>query len=82
MTLYMFHFDLNLRKPDFVACKQLRRRQACVYAWTDQRLFYLFSVKHNRSTCYMQNFNFLAGRCSLADRTESYSVGYPKDILT
>ena len=45
-------------------CEQQRRRSACASAQTDQRLCYSLTGKYHISTCFKQNFNFLASLCS------------------
>ena len=47
----------DARKYDLVACEQQRRRSACAFAQSDQRLCYSLSGKNRSQTCSNQNFN-------------------------
>ena len=51
---YFVPLGLDARKPVFGCCEQLRRRPACAFAQTDERLCFYWKVSYN------QNFNFLA----------------------
>ena len=47
-------------------CEQQRRRPACAYAQSDQRLCRSYIGKYHVKTGYMRNFNFIASLCSWA----------------
>ena len=54
MEFIVLYMGLNPRKPDFAACEQQRRRQACTSAQSDQHLCYSNSGKYNSLTSSMQ----------------------------
>ena len=62
-----------------VVCEQQRRRPACAYAQSDQRLCYSLIGKYHILTCYQRNFNILASLCSWGDWFESRFHGNPED---
>ena len=64
-------------KPDFVACKQQRRRSDCAFAQSDQHLCYSLSRKYYSLACYPQSFKIPATSSlyTWADWFESYFVG-------
>ena len=59
--------------------EQHRRRPACAFAQTDQRLCYSLIKKYHIQTCYERKFNLLAGLCSWRDWFETCFVGNPED---
>ena len=62
-----------------MVCEQQRRRPACAYAQSDQRLCYSLIGKYHILTCYKRNFNILASLCSWGDWFESRFHGNPED---
>ena len=56
----------HARNLDFVACKQQRRRQVCTSLQSDLLLCYSLFGRYNNYSCYMRNFNILAGLWSCA----------------
>ena len=63
---------LDVRKPDFGARKQQRRRPVFVCTQSDQRLYCSLIGKYNILTFLMQNI-ILTSLCSSTDWFESYS---------
>ena len=60
-------------------CEQHRRRPACAFAQSDQRLCYSLLGKYHMWTCYRWKFNFLASLCSWGIWFETRYVGNPED---
>ena len=58
--IYRYILGLKAIKADFVACKQQRRRPACAFVQSDQRLCYLLIGKYYINACSLQNFDILA----------------------
>ena len=54
LTINNKHMGLEVRKPDFVACKQQRPRPACASAQFDHCLYHLLSIKC--TSVKVQNF--------------------------
>ena len=49
-----------MRKPAFAICEQQRRRSACAFAQSDQRICYSLLRQDTTSSFYIQNFKPLA----------------------
>ena len=47
-------------------CEQQRRRTACAYAQSDQRLCFSLFDKYHIQACHKRNFNFLAEQTGLS----------------
>ena len=60
-------------------CERHRRRPACAFTQSNQRLCYSLIVKYHIQAWYKRNFNFLASLCSWAGWFESRYVGNPED---
>ena len=73
--------SLDARKPAFGGfhCEQHRRRPACAFAQSDQRLCYSRFRKYHIWDCYKRDFIFLAILCCWAGWFESHFVGHPED---
>ena len=56
----------HARNLNFVACKQQSRRQVCTSVQSDLLLCYSLFGRYNNYSCYMRNFNILAGLWSCA----------------
>ena len=76
----VFKMGLNMRKPDFVACKQYRCRPGWASMQFDQCRYYLLSGKYNSLVDLQhRNFTILASLSSWANSFDSYMVGNPED---
>ena len=64
IALDIYHMGFVVRKPVFGALRTTKRRPACPYGQTDQRLCYSLIGKYHIYTCHQRNFNFLASLCS------------------
>ena len=73
---YMSHV---MRKPVYAICEQQRRRPACAFAQSDQRLCCSLPRQNNISSFYIRNFKPLASFFSWPGRFVSYLVANPKD---
>ena len=60
-------------------CEQQRRRPACAYAQSDQRLCYSLIVKYHTQFWYKRNFSSLVSLSTWAGWFESRYVGNPED---
>ena len=60
-------------------CEQHRRRPACAFAQSDQRLCYSIFGKYHAYSCYRWNFNCLAILCSWGQRFQSRLFGNAED---
>ena len=58
------YLGLEMRKPVFVGCEQLRCRPACASAQSNQRLCYSLIIKYHIKACYEKKFKFLASFCT------------------
>ena len=54
----------DVTKTVFGVCEQHKRRSACAYAQSDQRLCFSLFGKYHIQTCYKWNFNFLDSPCN------------------
>ena len=80
---YIYHYTNLFNKvanldTSFLT-EQQRRRPACTYAHSDQRLCHSLFRKYHIYTCNRWNFNFLASLCIWGDYLKSLFVGNPVD---
>ena len=68
-----------MRKPVYDIYEQERRRTACAFAQSDQRLCSSLPGSYNTSSFCMQNFKPLPSFFGCAGRFVSYLVANPKD---
>ena len=68
-----------MTKPAFAMCEQQRRRSACAFAQSNQRLCCSLPGWYNTSSFYIRNFKPLPNFFGYAGRFVSYLVVNPED---